>query len=121
MREEGAGTALEKGEGDAISNRRVRTQGSGARGCCVPVPRVGKLQQAQVNQRKKADSRADGCQGSAFTVQVLKSVFCQIPWTWLVLLIGACVLGQAEGKWDEDLSARGCYHMGGGCSIRGSP
>lgn len=75
MREEGAGTALEKGEGDAISNRR----GSGARGCCAPVPRVGKLQQAQVNQRKKADSRADGCQGSAFTVQVLKSVFCQIP------------------------------------------
>lgn len=46
---------------------------SGVRGTCVPVLYVGKLRQAQVNQRKKADSRGDGCQG---TVQIVKSVFC---------------------------------------------
>lgn len=85
---------------------------------------VGKLQPGQVNQRKRADSRGEGSQGSAFTrktdsrghacqgststVQILKSVFCQMPCIerrgWCCFT-GACVLGQAEGKWDEDLSA----------------
>lgn len=61
----------------------------------MPLLHVGKLQHVQVNQRKKADSRGDGCQGSTFTrkadsrgdgcqgstftVQILKSVFCQVP------------------------------------------